>query len=194
MSLGCSATNCASSCRRSCAGAEERSAWSSVGSCRLDCTNAQSSQTGRLLRGSNSDWDGQRPKGIYGRRSLNHKNPPFSIGATNLTTGDYRGSGLVQRNVMEYSAGDRADHSALMPADLITLAHFSVSSAMSLPKSAGVPGRTVPPRAASRALILGSARPALISLLSLLITSAGVSFGAPIPNQLLASYPGKNSP
>src|SRR3989442_14697358 len=62
MSLGCSATNCASSCRRSCVGAEERSAWSSVGSCRLGCTNAQSSQTGRLLRCSNSDWDGQRTK------------------------------------------------------------------------------------------------------------------------------------
>src|SRR5436853_7918747 len=62
MSLGCSATNCASSCRRSCVGAEERSAWSSVGSCRLGYTNAQSSQTGRLLRCSNSDWDGQRTK------------------------------------------------------------------------------------------------------------------------------------
>src|SRR5439155_25880739 len=62
MSLGCSATNCASSCRRSCVGAEERSAWSSVGSCRLGCTNAQSSQTGRLLQCSNSDWDGQRTK------------------------------------------------------------------------------------------------------------------------------------
>jgi hypothetical protein len=32
-----------------------------------------------------------------------------------------------------------ADQSALMPADLITLAHLSVSSAMSLPKSAGEP-------------------------------------------------------
>src|SRR4030095_6545269 len=104
MSLGCSATNCASSCRRSCAGAEERSAWASVGSCRLGCTNAPSSQTGRPLRVSHSALGGQRPKGIYGRRSLNHKNPPFSIGATNLTTGDYRGSGLVQRNVMEYRA------------------------------------------------------------------------------------------
>src|SRR5437773_12045583 len=62
MSLGCSATNCASSCRRSCVGAEERSAWSSVGSCRLGCTNAQSSETGRLVRCSNSDWDGQRTK------------------------------------------------------------------------------------------------------------------------------------
>ena len=31
-----------------------------------------------------------------------------------------------------------SDHSGLMPANLITLAHFSVSSAMSLPKSADV--------------------------------------------------------
>src|SRR5262245_7322622 len=46
----------------------------------------------------------------------------------------------------------------------ITLAHFSVLLAMSLPKSAGEPASTAPPRSASRALILGSARPALISL------------------------------
>src|SRR5215470_5935790 len=57
--------------------------------------------------------------------------------------------------------------SALMLAARITLPHFSVSSAISLPKSAGEPGSTVPPRSASRALILGSARPALISVLSL---------------------------
>src|SRR4029453_7314435 len=186
MSLGCSATNCASSCRRSCAGAEERSAWSSVGSCRLDCTNAQSSQTGRLLRGSNSDWDGQRPKGIYGRRSLNHKNPPFSIGATNLTTGDYRGSGLVQREVMEYRS-EFPDHSGLMPADLITLPHFLVSSEMSLPKSAGEPASTVPPRLASCALNFGSAMLILTSLFSLSMSSTGVLFGAPMPNHALAS-------
>ena len=65
----------------------------------------------------------------------------------------------------------------------ITLAHFSVSSAMSLPKSAGEPASTVPPRSASRALILGSARAALISLLSLSTISAGVFLGAPMPNQ-----------
>src|SRR2546430_15521116 len=46
------------------------------------------------------------PKGIYGRRSLNHQNPPFSILATDLTTGDYRGSGLVQRDVMECPAAN----------------------------------------------------------------------------------------
>src|SRR5438445_11182459 len=45
----------------------------------------------------------------------------------------------------------------------ITLPHFSVSSAMSLLKSAGEPVSGVPPRSASRALILGSARAALIS-------------------------------
>ena len=75
----------------------------------------------------------------------------------------------------------RTRHSGLMPANLITLPHFSVSSAMSLPKSAGEPASTVPPRSASRALILGSARPALISLLSLSTISAGVFLGAPTP-------------
>ena len=68
-----------------------------------------------------------------------------------------------------------------MLAARITLPHFSVSSAMSLPKSAGEPASTVPPRSASRALILGSARPALISLLSLSTISAGVFLGAPTP-------------
>ena len=41
----------------------------------------------------------------------------------------------------------------------------------------------MPPRSASRALILGSARAALISLLSLSMISAGVFLGAPTPNQ-----------
>ena len=65
-------------------------------------------------------------------------------------------------------------HSGLMFAARITLPHFSVSSAMNLPKSAGEPESTVPPRSAIRALILGSARPALISLLSLSTISTGV--------------------
>src|SRR5262249_2710147 len=79
------------------------------------------------------------------------------------------------------------DQSALMPTDLITLAHFSVSSAMSLPKSAGETTSGVTPKTASRAFILGSARPALISLLSLSTMSAGVFLGMPTPYQLLAS-------
>src|SRR5262249_56726989 len=61
----------------------------------------------------------------------------------------------------------RRHQSALAPENLTTLLHFSVSSAISLPKSAGEPASTVPPRSASRAFMLGSARAALISLLSL---------------------------
>src|SRR5262249_5697215 len=77
--------------------------------------------------------------------------------------------------------------SALMWAARITLPHFSVSSAMSLPKSAGEPRSTVPPRSARCAFILESARPALISLLSLSIIAAGVALGAPRPKTELAS-------
>ena len=78
-----------------------------------------------------------------------------------------------------------ANHSGLMLAVRITLPHFSVSSAMSLPKSEGEPAITVPPRSASRALSWGSARAALISLLSLLTISAGVPEGPPTPYQPL---------
>src|SRR5689334_16087496 len=56
----------------------------------------------------------------------------------------------------------------------ITLAHFSVSSAMSIPSSAGEPASTAPPNSTSCALILVSARPALISLLSFSMISAAV--------------------
>ena len=76
-------------------------------------------------------------------------------------------------------------HSGLMLAARITLAHFSVSAATKLPKSEGEPAITVPPRSASRALSWGSARAALISLLSLLTISAGVPEGPPTPYQPL---------
>src|SRR5262245_8987065 len=84
------------------------------------------------------------------------------------------------------STADRPQ-SALMLRARITLPHFSVSSAMNLPKSLGAPGSTVPPRSARRAFILGSASPALISRLTFSTISAGVAFGAPMPCQLLAS-------
>jgi hypothetical protein len=86
-----------------------------------------------------------------------------------------------RNGIMEYR------HSSLMFAARITLPHFSVSSVMSLPKSAGESASTAPPRSASRAFILGSARAALISLLSLSITSTGVFLGAPMPYHTLAS-------
>ena len=81
----------------------------------------------------------------------------------------------------------RRNHSGLMSANLITLLHFPVSSVMSLPNSAGDPGSATPPRSARRVFILGSSRAALTSLLSLSTISAGVAFGAPTPNQKLAS-------
>src|SRR5262249_34120664 len=71
--------------------------------------------------------------------------------------------------------------SALMLRARITLPHFSVSSAIILPKSAGEPASTVPPRSARWAFILGSSRAALISLLSLRIVCGDVFLGAPTP-------------
>src|SRR5262249_17926683 len=88
----------------------------------------------------------------------------------------------------------RADHSGLMLAARITLPHFSVSSAMSLPKSAGVNASVVTPKSARRALNFGFARAALISLLSLSTISIGVPFDAPTPDQVLPPYPGTLPP
>src|SRR6266403_750963 len=78
-------------------------------------------------------------------------------------------------------------YSALMPANLITLAHFSMASERIAPNSAGEPPSTVPPSSTIRALILLSARPALSSLFSISIMSAGVFLGAPMPAKPLAS-------
>ena len=61
-----------------------------------------------------------------------------------------------------------------MLAARITFAHFSVSSTISLPKSAGEPGSVAAPMSTNRALIFASESPALISLLSLSMISAGV--------------------
>src|SRR5262249_29548711 len=73
----------------------------------------------------------------------------------------------IQRSDNETLWNVRRHQSALAPENLTPLPHFSVTSAISLPKSAGEPASTVPPRPASRAFMLGSATPALVSLLSL---------------------------
>src|SRR4051794_15779512 len=64
------------------------------------------------------------------------------------------------RTALRYQSG-------LAPENLTTFAHFSVSSAINFPNSPGELANSPPPRSASCALILGSARPALISLFSL---------------------------
>jgi hypothetical protein len=71
------------------------------------------------------------------------------------------GSAVRVTGVTEYGRADR-----LAPENLTTLAHLSVSSAMSWPKSAGEPASVVPPKSASRAFILGSVSTTFISLLS----------------------------
>src|SRR6516225_6398537 len=78
-------------------------------------------------------------------------------------------------------------HSSLLFAARITLPHFSISSVMSFPKSAGEPGSGVLPKLASREFIFGSAKAALTSLLSLLMISVGVFLGAPRPHTAVAS-------
>src|SRR5262249_16936473 len=77
--------------------------------------------------------------------------------------------------------------SALMPANLLTLPHFSVSPAMRRTKSPELIGIGSVPNSMSRGINLGSARPALIASLSLSIICDGVFFGAPTPHQPLAS-------
>src|SRR5262249_23300878 len=108
-----------------------------------------------------------------------------------------RQRGSARRQMQELPSGKFHDarlHSALMLAARITLAHFSVSSAMSLRRSCGRPRNAVLRSSASRVLILGSARPALTSLLSCLMISVGVFLGAPIATNALASKPGRDSP
>src|SRR5215468_4963540 len=93
---------------------------------------------------------------------------------------------FAELEVMEYAPRARRPHYGLMLAAKITLPHFMVSSAISLAKSAGEPGSTDAPRLASRAWRLASARLALTCVFNLLMISAGVFLGAPMPYQLLA--------
>src|SRR5262245_9901145 len=85
------------------------------------------------------------------------------------------------------------DYSALMPENLITLAHFSVSSAVNLPNSAGVIGMGTPPSSAMRVLIVGSANAARTVGLMVATMSVGVFLGAQRAYHWLASKPGSTS-
>src|SRR5215813_8405079 len=80
-------------------------------------------------------------------------------------------------------------YSALMPAKLITLAHFSDSVATYAPNSVAVKIIGIVPRSASRALMVGFASPALMSRLSRAMISGGVPFGAPTPPMSLPRIP-----
>ena len=86
---------------------------------------------------------------------------------TKMTRLTQLGHGLdwLAKRINLESSGDRP-YSTLMPAKLITLAHFLMASEMIVPNAAGVPPSTVPPSSTIRPLILLSARPALSSLFS----------------------------
>ena len=75
------------------------------------------------------------------------------VGVSKVPVGGHQRPAVRRTGFMEYLAGMLL-HSGLMFAERITLAHFSVSSTMNLPKSVGEPVSTVPPRSASRAFIV----------------------------------------
>src|SRR5256885_16709121 len=79
--------------------------------------------------------------------------------------------------------GGAHSHPTVAPENSTTFCHLATSAAITLPKSAGVPPIGAPPRSASRATIFGSLSASLTVLLSFSITSAGVPFGTPMPNQ-----------
>src|SRR5712692_5335130 len=84
----------------------------------------------------------------------------------------------------------RLRHSTLVPDNLMTFSHFSVSDRTNVQNSSGLAAIGVAPSSASRDLIFGEASPALISRFSLPTISADVPCGAPTPYQMIASYPG----
>jgi hypothetical protein len=88
-----------------------------------------------------------------------------------------------------YGTREACAYSGLMFAARITLAHFSVSWAINLPKPVRERRRIVTPASVSRATIFGSARAALISPWSFSTISSGVFLGATMPHHPLASKP-----
>src|SRR5215471_18286402 len=80
-----------------------------------------------------------------------------------------------------------SDYSAVTPVNLMTSAHFRVSSSMNLAKSAGEPANMSQPRSAKRAFMPASSSAALICLFSLSTIAGGVPLGATMPYQPLAS-------
>src|SRR5262249_1621907 len=173
--LGCSLTNCAWSCHRSCAGEVERSAASSVNSCLWTAQNVQSLQTGDCLPMQSLRWS--RLTGHDHYRNVRQSDPQIQHSQLDNWAADLRHRLPTAERFSAtgfYGISVEADHSGLMLAARITLAHFSVSSIKSFPNSVGDNGMGTFPRPVMRSLTLGSDRPVLISRLSLSIIACGV--------------------
>jgi len=85
---------------------------------------------------------------------------------------------FAERNL--WNVASPSSYSGLMPANLITLVHFSIFSAMNLANSFGEFGGTATtPRAAKRCWMFGSSTAALVCLLSVAMISGDVPLGAP---------------
>src|SRR6516225_4642392 len=65
---------------------------------------------------------------------------------------------VLSRSLVPRTTDNRSVHSTLTPANLMTLAHFAVSSAMKLPNSVGVIGLGSTPKARRCAFRFESAR------------------------------------
>src|SRR2546421_2647765 len=88
----------------------------------------------------------------------------------------------------------RRDCCGFIPANSITLLHFSVSAVMCLPNPAGKALERCAARLGKPSLILeSSSRAALISLLASMV-SAGVFLARLMPAQALLSNPTRNPP
>src|SRR5262249_32961598 len=153
-SLWCSLTNCAWSCHRSCAGEVERSAASSVNSCLWTAQNVQSLQTGDCLPMQSLRWS--RPIGHDHYRNVRQSDPQIQHSQLDNWAADLRHRlPTAERFSASRHYGMWAEarpYSALMPANLITSAHFSDSVATYAPNSVAVKIIGIVPRSASRAL------------------------------------------
>src|SRR5262249_35853222 len=153
-----------------------------------DQAHALERRNGLRVGGDGSDRKGadRDSCGECGESHSWHCNPPSSelvVARVALSKRDREGATLA---AIAAPSG-RPDQSGLRPANLTTLPHFSVSSSSSVRYSVGESGRGSLPRSAIRALMVGSARPALMSRLSVSMISAGVWRGAPRPWGPLAS-------
>src|SRR5262249_34212198 len=131
-----------------------------------------------------------------GRKTNDEAHRPRRIGVCPRDPRDGGECGGARCEMEKISAGEvyglplrnaAALHSSVIPAARTPSPRLSASSAMSFPTAADVIDIGSTPKPASRALMWASAVTALISVLSLSITSAGVSFGAPTPYHWFAS-------
>src|SRR5215472_6120267 len=134
--------------------------------------------------------------GACARRALGHRQMLRGLSLTQRSCGPDRAARpcrllgtsrrIRKKNVMECLVG-AVSHSGLMLAVRITLLHFSVSLTMKVSKSAEEPANMALPRSERRACTWGSARIALISLLSLSTIAPGVLLRRPMVHHWLAS-------